>query len=491
MWLHLLKQWRKSDPIGDSAPQRLKPQADGTDGVIMTPARRPTPAHNEAGFALIEVLISGLIAVVVAAAVMALFATTERSAADQRHRSQAYGVAQEDQARMRGMKVPSLYKYSLPNNPVVVDGVTYSVTSTGKYINDVTGDDLTCGSGSATVDYVKITSKVTWPGMRSGEEVVIQSLIAPPNGTLNPNAGTLSIVASNANGAALPPVGLSATGPATISGTTSAAGCAIFVEQPAGEYTLTISNVGAGLVDPDGNAPNSPAARKIKVTPEVTNTVNLLYDTPGKVPIEFKTRNYNPSLSASSASSFIAFNVGMSTAKLFGAAEGTPFATKTAEPLFPFTSADVFYAGACTTNDPQSGTARATLVVPRGPTAAPTQTIVLPSLWLTVKTDGVVANGAPVKITDTECETGSPSHDITRSYTTNSSGQLANPGLPWSTYNICASGTVETGTEKNKGQTIILYGTVHETNENFVVHDVNGTTDEILLTKEDPSGACP
>jgi Tfp pilus assembly protein PilV len=453
----------------------------------MTPARSPSPAPNEAGFALIEVLISGLIAVVVAAAVMALFASTERSAADQRHRSQAYGVAQEDQARMRGMKVPSLYKYSLVNNPVVVDGVTYSVTSTGKYINDVTGDDLTCGSGSATVDYVKITSKVTWPGMRSGEEVVIQSLIAPPSGTLNPNAGTLSIVAANSKGNPISAIGVSGTGAGTFGGSTSAAGCAIFLEQAAGEYTLSLTGLATGLVDQDGNAP---APKKIKVTSEVTNTVNLLFDTPGAVPIEFKTRNYSSSLSASSASSFIAFNVGMSTAKLFGAAEGTPFATKTAEPLFPFTSADVFYAGACTTNDPQSGTARPSIVVPPSTTTA-AQAIVLPSLWLTVKTDNSLASGAPVKIADTECETGSPSHDITRSYTTNSSGHLTNPGLPWSTYNICASGTVETGRETHHGVTTILYGTVHETHENFVVHDVNGTADEILLTKEDPSGACP
>lgn len=432
---------------------------------------------------LIEVLISGLIAIVIAAAVMALFATTERSAADQRQRSQAYGVAQEDQARMRAMRVPNLYKYSASTS-VVVDGTTYTVASTGKYINDVTGDDLTCGTGSATVDYVKITSKVTWPGMRSGEEAKIQSLIAPPNGTLNPNAGTLAILATNSQGNPISGVGLSGTGAGTFSGSTSAAGCAIFLEQASGEYTLTLSGLASSLVDPDGNAP---AARKIKVSPEVTNTVNLLYDSPGKVPIKFETRNYSSSLSASSASSFIAFNTGMTTAKLFGTAEGTPFATKTAEPLFPFTSADVFYAGACTTNDPQSGTARPSIVVPPSTTTA-TQTIVLPSLWLTVKTDGSAANGATVKIADTECETGTPSHDIRRTYTTNSSGRLTNPGLPWSTYAICASGSVEIS-RTSKG--VITYGTVHETVEGFEVHSVSGTSLEIALTKTDPSGGCP
>ena len=40
------------------------------------------------------------------------------------------------------------------------------------------------------------------------------------------------------------------------------------------QYTLTLTGVGTGLVDQDSNAP---AAKKIKVSPEVTNTVNLLF----------------------------------------------------------------------------------------------------------------------------------------------------------------------------------------------------------------------
>ncbi len=67
---------------------------------------------DQDGFVLIEVLISGLIAVLVAGAVMTLFAATERSAADTRHRSQAAAVAQEDQARLRTMRIPTLYKFS-------------------------------------------------------------------------------------------------------------------------------------------------------------------------------------------------------------------------------------------------------------------------------------------------------------------------------------------------------------------------------------------
>jgi len=117
----------------------------------MTPARPPSPAPSEAGFALIEVLVSGLIAILVAAAVMTLFGATERTAADQRRKSQAYAVAQDDQARLRSLRIPTLYKYSATNT-VAVDGTAYQVESTGKFINNATGDDLTCASGSSTVN---------------------------------------------------------------------------------------------------------------------------------------------------------------------------------------------------------------------------------------------------------------------------------------------------------------------------------------------------
>lgn len=445
--------------------------------MFMTPARSPTPPLAEAGSALIEVLISGVIAVLVAGAVMTLFAATERSAADQRHKTQAYAVAQEDQARLRTLRIPSLYKYSA-SNTVTVDGTPYKVESTGKFINNTTGDDLTCASGSSTVDFVKISSKVTWPGMGATQPTVIQSIVAPPNGSLNPSAGTVVFIATNASGTPISGIGLSATGAGTINGSTSAAGCAIFLEQAAGEYTLTLTGVGAGLVDQDGNLP---APKKIKVSPEVTNTVNLLYDRPGSVPIEFRTRKYSGAVEKSKigTDSFLAYNTGMSAAKLIGTPEGSTFNEKTATSLFPFTSPDVFYAGACTTNDPGTeAAAKATVVVPAGSTAT-TQSIQLPALYLTVKKGGNAVSGAQVAITDTECETGG--HDIRRTYTTNSSGQLEEPGLPWSTYTVCASMPIKVGsTTRNYRETV----------EGVEVHSVGGRNLTVEVSSEDPVGTC-
>src|SRR5262245_20556547 len=203
------------------------------------PSRLPS---EEGGFALIEVLISGLIAVIIAGAVMTLLQSSARSAADSRKRSQAYAVAQEDQARMRAMKVPSLHKYS-QTRTVTVGGIPYTVESSAKYINDTSGSDPACGSGNSSVDYVKISSKVTWPKMRTGQATTIQGLIAPPSGTLNPKAGTLVVQAANAAGTATAGIGVSGSGAGTFSGTTTSSGCVIFLEQASGEYTMSVTGV--------------------------------------------------------------------------------------------------------------------------------------------------------------------------------------------------------------------------------------------------------
>jgi Tfp pilus assembly protein PilV len=441
-----------------------------------TPAR--TLPQQDGGFALIEVLISALVAVVVAGAVMSLLQSSARSAADSRQRAQAYGVAQEDQARMRSMRVPSLHKYS-QTRTVTVGGVPYTVESSAKYINDTSGSDPSCGSGNTTVDYVRITSRVTWPRARAGEIPTIQGLIAPPSGTLNAKAGTLVIQAANAAGTPTAGIGVSGSGAGTFSGTTSSAGCVIFLEQASGNYSMNITGVGSGLVDQDGLPP---AARQVKVSPEVTNTVNLLYDRPGKVPIKFTTRGYAGAVVTAYTDAFIAFNTGMTTAKLFGTIEGTEFSEKTAEPLFPFTSATSFYAGTCTANNPQTGSAIVNTVVPNGATSA-AKTIQLPPLYLNVTRNTSRYNGAEVVISDNYCETAG--REVRRKYatqtTSGSDGRLADPGLPWSQYTVCVSLPITTsGTTR----------TYREIINEVKVESTTGTTLNVSVTTSDPLGKC-
>ncbi len=429
---------------------------------------------------LIEVLVSALIAVIVAGAVMTLLQSSARSAADSRKRSQAYAIAQEDQARMRAMRVPSLHRYT-QSRPVTVAGVTYTVESNGKYINDTSGSDPACGTGTTSVDYVKISSKVTWPDARSGEVPTIQGLIAPPTGTLNPKAGTLVINAANAAGTATAGIGVSGSGAGIFNGTTTSSGCLIFLEQASGEYTMAITGVGTGLVDQDGLAP---AAKQIKVSPEVTNTVNLLYDNPGNVPLKFTTRGYDGNVATAYTDAFLAFNTGMTTAKLYGTVEGTEFSEKTAGPLFPFTSADSFYAGTCTANNPQSGLAIVSQAVPNGGTS-PQRTIQMPPLYLNVSKETTPYNGAEVVIKDNYCENASH-QEVKRKYTTQTTngtaGRLADPGLPWSQYSVCASLPIKVGNNTNTYREIVNAVKVEST---------NGMTLNMSITTADETGTCP
>ena len=44
---------------------------------------------------------------------------------------------------------------------MTIDGVKYTVFSTASYVNDQTGL-ASCGNGTASADYIKISSEVTW-----------------------------------------------------------------------------------------------------------------------------------------------------------------------------------------------------------------------------------------------------------------------------------------------------------------------------------------
>jgi Tfp pilus assembly protein PilV len=407
---------------------------------------RPTPGqpkpHAESGFALIEVVISGVIAVVAGAGIVAAMTSTVHSAGDQRARTQSYAIAQEDQARLRATRIPSLRNLN-ESRPVTVGNITYTVKSTGKFVND-TSETLSCGSGSTTEDYVKISTEVTWPNMSPTPATVIHSIISPPSGSLNPKTGTLVFNARNALNVPINALSVSGTGAGTFGGSTDSSGCAVFLEQASGAYTLTISGSATGIVDVDGVP--LPASKPLTVNPQTTTSVDLLYDKPGSVPINFQTTNYQNVVVPAKATSVIAFNSGMTTAKQFTFASASSYEAKS---LFPFTSPDSFYTGTCTENTPTSGTGLVSVAVPSNGTASALN-LIMPALLLNVQKSGVATNGITVKITDKSCER--PAFTIATSQvpvtgTGSTAGRLATPELPWGTYEVCASTPITSGTE--------------------------------------------
>jgi Tfp pilus assembly protein PilV len=396
-------------------------------------------ASAEEGFSLVELIVAAAILVTAVVGIFTALEAAGRAGADERSRAVAYQLAQEDQARMRAMKATALLGANQTGlsstRTQTVDGTTYTVKSTTKITSDATGTEA-CDAGSASADYLSIASTVTWPTM-DVKPVVIQSIVSPSSGSFDPDTGALAISVINGQGVGVPNVPLRGTGAGSFNGMTGDAGCVVFANLPRGTYSVTPT--ATGLVDQDGNAAS---AQPASVLSGATNTKVFQLDQPGAIDVTFQTKvpgQTNPV--TSNADSIMVFNTGMTTAEQFGTV-GNRVPKITASPLFPFSSPDTVYAGSCTGNlppatSPLSALASAT-VNPGGPTT--TARVTLPAFDVTVRTgssgsnQGTLVNGAKIVLSDDNCS------GQKRTLFTNSSGKLDDPGLPWSTYDICVSG---------------------------------------------------
>lgn len=403
----------------------------------MTPTGRRTP-HGEDGFALIEVLVSALILAIVAAGVMAVLQATTRSAADERRHAQGFALAQEDQARLRSMRLSALNRLD-EERDVTLEGSVYHVISKGVFVNNSSSQPASCSSGETSADYVRITSTVDWDSLGSRNPIVMQSIVSPSNGSLDPSHGTLVVTTKNAAGEPIAGVGLSATGTGTFTGTTDSTGCANFTDLPAGNYEV-VPNA-PGLVDKHGD---SAAGQPTSVIAGGTNTLPLEFDEGATLPVEFRYRVGSSSeFKAAAIDSVFVFNTLMNPAKAYWSPSKARVSSITATPIFPFTSPDSVYAGACEKNNPTSGEGIASVTLQPGETHSPILTLNVPALEMTVTDGSSTINGAEITITDEKCEV--EGKDLVRSFTSESKGHQSNGeyGLPYSTYELCASAYYE------------------------------------------------
>jgi Tfp pilus assembly protein PilV len=422
--------------------------------------------RDQSGFALIEALVSAVLLTIVAAGTFTYFSASTRATAQERHRAQANNLAEADLERLRSMpvtcpKTAPTCTYSVasmvgtPQSQIVTqDGTPYTVVSRAQYQNDPS-ISTDCAAGAGSRDYIGVSSTVTWPDLGGRPPVTAASIVTPPSGSVVPNSGSLRINVVDSHGTGISGVALTGSGingtQGSFSGTTNSAGCIRWKNVPSGNYSLTVAGVAAGMVDKDGNLPNQPAPTQIGVVDQNSTTVDLLFDSPGSAAVSFQTRNYSNQLVSTSFDSMVFAQSGMSSgARLFSV---SPAATTiNATQLFPFTSPYSAFAGTCTGSStgapgdnpnptslvsPPAPAAIRSFTVPAGGSASP-QTIQMPSLLLNVykgtNTSSAKAVGATVKVRDLNCSS------FLRQYTTNGSGQLDAPGLPYSDFSVCASG---------------------------------------------------
>jgi Tfp pilus assembly protein PilV len=384
---------------------------------------------EESGFALIEVMVSAALLAVIVTGLLGAFDGSSKVSGAIKARAIAASIAQDDQERLRSLPVAQLSNMRTAPYPVVVEGITYSVTSRADWIADASST-TSCASNGAAADYLRITSTVAPPTAVNIKPVTVVSLVTPSVGTFGPTQGSLAVRISDRADGGVPGVPVTISGPATASDTSDANGCLFFGYMPAGNYTLSAARV--GYVDPDGN---STYTKTVTVAAQQVSTMGFQLDLAGSVNVRFTT---TPASAPAKAGTATFVNTG-STVGRIKKGDGTPASSITAANLFPFTSVYNVYAGDCTAADPTAQKDPATtaakpqavdtIKVMPGDLGRPLS-VFLPPLTVTV-TGATAAADVYVTATASGCTQA-------RTLLGTTSGGTLVAGVPYGTYTVCA-----------------------------------------------------
>ncbi len=473
-----------------SAPSSSTPSAD-------RPRAWRRLASAEAGFTIIEVLISALMLSLIAAAAATAFIGSAHASGYERLRADAQALAQQDENRLRGLTVDQLSNLNQTLAPVTLDGAQFTIKETAQYVSDSTGTP-SCTNPSA--DYLQTTSTVTWTNMGTHPPVVVSGLQTPPVGSTDPTHGTLAVSAINSAGTGL--AGMNVTinsGATTASQPTANGGCTLFGDLPQGSYNVSVAPPLGTYVDGQtglGVTPTSPdtASPAPTVVPgaKAASPTQFQLDTGGSATFSFSVASWPSGVSPTTAPkevspAVVLFNTGMKSPS-FRVCSGadancpvvgspdTSFAAGAwnqtqykviATPLFPYTYAT--YAGTCANDEPKlyGGTDGAVAVAPGGNPSAvvPLAPMVVRLYNGTPSTSTEVTSwpvGAHLTVTDTGCGlayVGStaatqPSYmpagqsvlplNSMPGTGANDIGYLKYPGMPYGNYQVC----YDTGAKK-------------------------------------------
>lgn len=407
--------------------------------------------EREAGFTLVEVLVSAMIVVLLSAAVAQGLIAGADFTQNQRLRSQADELAQQDQERLKGLSAKQLNGLSQAT-PVSLDNTQFVVHSSASFLNS--SGSSSCGSaGTGAVAYFSTKSTVTWANPAGVTQTLAEedSIITPPA------AGTLLTQAVDQTGSPLSGVGVSASGPDVESGTTNANGCTIFAGLTPGSYNLTFTD--PGYVDKNGDP--SPLSDTANVTSSGTAAPSkgnpLTIGRAGTVTANFTATGSGGTVAAQADGlSWLGTGATYGMSSPAGLTSPTLAATLTASNLFPFAFAGPSYTsnyqvwgGRCTQMQPPTGIDTVSV----GPGSSQSVPIREPALAVLV-TYGSSGRVVPADVKLSFASTsGSPSCSdswyapISPLAASSANGALASPGQPF------ASGATTGASASASGQT--------------------------------------
>lgn len=445
-------------------------------------------SRGEAGFTLIEVMASALVVVLLSASALIALGGVTRSSYDDRVRSEAQALAQQNEDKLRGFNVNEISNLNQTLPAVTLDGTAFTIKEVASYVTASTGTP-SCTNPSA--DYLQTKSTVTWANMDGAAPVVVTGQLTPTVGSISADNGGLAVSATNASAGPDSGMGVTLSGTSAASGVTASDGCALFGDIPAGAYTAAVAPSAGTYVDgKTGQAvtASNPDVASTTVIPGTTPaSLPLSLDVPGSIPVAFADVFPGSGLTAPvtpTAPAVLAFNTNMTGVqfRLCTPADSTcpsvgnqdtnfpasdwsaPSGQVTANTLFPYTSSYSVYAGMCTGDNPNlisgGSVADQTSTVTAGG-IAPTLTFTLPAMVVklysgtsTSSSEEALPNGWHVQIKDTGCgvdyntannaagslAAGQAALPLNSSYPnlgTNDTGILEYPGMPYGDYSAC------------------------------------------------------
>jgi type II secretory pathway pseudopilin PulG len=225
--------------------------------VISLRARLNPPADREAGFTIIEVIVSMMIFMIIAVGVAASLTSSLVLTKDSRSREVAANLAAQDIDVARSIN--DVMTIVPKSTDIVVDGLTYTITRSVAWVTTGGGDGA-CGTADGALQYKHVNVRVDWQGRSQViPEVQADTLIAP-NGRINdPSMGTILISVTGVSGAGIPGITVSVS-PAAVNpngaqpvipgpSATDVQGCSYALKVPPGNYDVKISTTAGNYVN--------------------------------------------------------------------------------------------------------------------------------------------------------------------------------------------------------------------------------------------------
>ena len=397
------------------------------------PDRSRLPRRSEDGFALIETIVSAMLVVLIAIGVYTGLDAASATSGTNKARSVASDLAQADQERMRAYRASDLSNLRGTRTQVMA-GTTYTIVSRADWVTDSSGT-ASCAGAGALANFIKISSTVTWPNMKI-KPVVLDSLVAPPNGSFNTDEGTLAVQIRDRNGNGVQGITVSLVGPDTFTDVTNENGCILAGYLVAGNYDVRFAV--PGWVDRQGQTNIN---QTVGVVAEQTTTAAFDYDRAGSAALTFQTQPASAPVQAAQAPYASLAQSGLAAPGYRVWGSGTFQPSYNATGLFPFPSPYGAYSGNCSGADPQTySQPRDTVSITPG--GAASSVVWLPAVNLLVRRGGTPLPNARVRVSNI---TSGCSGVYT--LTTSTAGNLRqpsspvgsqDPGLPYGTYNVCA-----------------------------------------------------